>query len=149
MPKLTVLLLAALAACSAVPPGGASPPRAMAPAPAVFGPAVYTVTLAEADLPYSTVAAGRAPGMVGTWEMTVDGAGRAVVRLNGRQVVDMPLQVQGSQVTFAEGTGQYACQGPGRYTWDATAAGLRFTTIEDSCAGRVAALTSRAWTKRP
>ncbi|HYH79953.1 MAG TPA: hypothetical protein VEX86_09145 [Longimicrobium sp.] len=148
MPKLTVLLLATLAACSTMPPGTASPPPAMPPAPAGFGPGVYSVTLADSDLPLSAPT-GMRTGMVGTWEMTVDGPGRALVRFNGQQVVDMPFQMQGSQVTFSEGTGQYACQGPGRYTWEATAAGLRFTRVEDSCNGRAVALTSRAWTKRP
>ena len=81
--------------------------------------------------------------------MTVDGPSRAVVRLNGRQVAEMPFLTQGNQITFAEGTGPYACPGPGRYTWEATAAGLRFTSVEDPCVGRVAALTARAWTKRP
>jgi hypothetical protein len=149
MPKLSVLLLAALAACSTMPPGTASPPPAVAPAPAGFGPGVYSVTLADSDLPSSAAATGMSLRVVGTWEMTVDGTGHAVVRFNGQQVVDMPLEVQGNQVTFAGGTGEYACQGSGRYTWEATAAGLRFTRVEDSCAGRVVALTSRAWTKRP
>jgi len=148
MPKPAVLLLAALAACSTMPHGTASS-SAMAPAPAGFGPGVYSVTLAEADLPYSEIAAGRAPGMVGTWELTVDAASHAVVRFNGQEVVDMPFQVQGNQITFAEGNGRYACSGPGRYTWAATAAGLRFTRVEDPCTGRMAALTARPWTKRP
>jgi len=149
MPKLPMLLLAAVAACSSMPRGAASPPPATAPAAAAFGPGVYTLALAEADLPYSEVAAGRAPGMTGTWEMTVDESGHARVSLNGEQVVDMPFQVQGNQITLAAGTGRYACPGPGRYTWEATAAGVRFAMVDDSCTGRVAALTTRAWTKRP
>jgi hypothetical protein len=149
MPKLTVLLLAALAACSTVPRGTASPPPATASAPAGLGAGVYTVTLADSDLPYSAVAAGMSPRMVGTWEMTVDRPGHAMVRFNGQEVVEMPFEAQGNQVTFAGGTGQYACASSGRYTWETTADSVRFTRAEDSCHGRVIALTSRAWTKRP
>ncbi|HEU4556201.1 MAG TPA: hypothetical protein VFS20_00080 [Longimicrobium sp.] len=147
MPKLTVLLLATLAACSNIPRGTASPPPAAAPA--AFGPGVYSVTLADSDLPYSAVAAGMSLRVVGTWEMTVDRPGHAVVRFNGQEVAEMPFEVQGNQITFAGGTGQYACPNSGRYTWEITAAGLRFTRGEDTCHGRTIALTSRPWTKRP
>jgi hypothetical protein len=148
MPKLATLLLATLAACSTMPAGTGSPPT-VAPAPATFGPGVYSVTLAESDLPYAAVAAGRASRMVGTWEMAVDASGHAVIRLNGQQVVEMPYQMQGNQLTLAEGTGPFACSGPGRYTVEATAGNVRFTMVQDSCAGRVDALTSRAWTRQP
>jgi hypothetical protein len=147
--KLPVLLLATLAACSTMGSSTASPPAAVAPAPVAFGPGVYSMTLTEADLPYSAAAAGRGAGMVGTWEITVDGTSHAMVRFNGQQVVEMPFTAQGNAITFAEGTGPYACSGPGRYTWEPTPAGLRFTTVDDSCVGRVAALTARAWTRRP
>ena len=147
MPKLTVLLLAAVAACSTTSPGTAPPPRAAAPA--AFGPGVYSVTLADSDLPYSAVAAGMSMRVVGTWEMNIDRPGHAVVRFNGQEVAEMPFEVQGNQITFEGGTGQYACQSSGRYTWETTADGVRFTRREDTCHGRTVALTSRAWTKRP
>lgn len=148
MPKLAVLLLATVAACSTMS-RGTSPPPPMPPAPAGFGPGVYSVTLADSDLPYSAVAAGMSLRVVGTWEMTVDRPNHAVVRFNGQDVVDMPFEVQGNQITFAGGTGQYACASSGRYTWEPTAAGVRFTRAEDSCAGRVIALTTRPWARRP
>ena len=148
MPKLTVLLLAALAACSTAQPGTAPPPAAM-PAATALPAGVYTVTLVDADVPPMAPASLRG-AMVGPWEMTIDGSGvRALVRFNGRQVADIPLQVQGNQVTFTEGTGDYACQTAARYTWETTPAGLRFTGTEDSCTGRVVALTARPWVKRP
>lgn len=147
MPKPTVLLLATLAACSTMPAGTAAP-SPMAPPPAGFGPGVYSVTLADSDIPTSVLSGPRG-SLVGRWEMTVDGASHAVIRYNGQEVVEMPFQLQGNQVTFAEGNGRYACPGPGRYTWEATAASVRFTRVEDPCTGRVAALTARAWTRTP
>ena len=148
MPKLTVLLLAALAACSTAQAGTTPPPASM-PAATSLPPGVYTVTLTDTDVPPMAPASMRG-AMVGPWEMTIDGSGvRAVVRFNGRQVTDIPLQVQGNQVTFAEGTGDYACSTAARYTWETTSAGLRFTGTDDSCTGRVVALTARPWVKRP
>lgn len=136
MPRLTLLLLASLAACAT-----------MGTAPAGLA-GTYTTTIAEGDIPASAPADMRT-GMAGAWEMTLDGSGHAVVRYNGRQVVDAPYTMNGSELTFTDDTGEYACHSPARYTWNVSGGQLRFTRIEDSCEGRVLALTAHPWAARP
>ncbi|HEX8693556.1 MAG TPA: hypothetical protein VF746_14130 [Longimicrobium sp.] len=142
MTKLPLLLLPVLVACAttvSVPAGSV--------APAGIAAGTYTTTIAASDLPASAPAEMRS-ALVGTWEMIVDGSGRALVSFNGRQVVDTPYQVNGSEISFGTDTGEYACNSPARYTWRMAGGQLFFTRIEDSCQGRVVALTTHPWTRR-
>lgn len=145
MSRLSMLLLPALVGCAATVSVPASPP---APSPAGIVAGTYATTIVESDIPASAPApAEMRAGLVGRWEITVDGSGRALVRFNGQQVVEGPYQINGQEITFsAEDTGSYACRVPGRYTWRISNGELRFTKLEDNCEGRVIALTSHPWT---
>lgn len=154
MKHCTLLLFAALAACAPASAGtmppAAPPPSSSAMAMAQTGIAngTYTSSIVAADFPASA-SAGMQSALVGMWELVVDRPGHAIARFNGQPVVDTELQVQGNQVTFSNDTGQYACSVPGRYTWEMTAAGLRFTKVEDPCDGRATALTTHPWARQP
>jgi len=151
MKKCTLLLFAALAACTPASTGAMPPPPPPAmsmTAPAGLGTGTYATTIVASDLP-SGASADMQSGMVGMWELVVDRPGHAVARYNGEQVVETAFEVQGNQITFSNDTGQYACNTPGRYTWEMTAAGLRFTKVEDPCDGRAVALTVHPWARRP
>ena len=152
MRTCTLLLFGALAACTpastgTMPPPPPAPDAAMAAPPGISS-GTYATTIAAADFPASA-SADMQSGMVGTWELVMDRPGHAVARYNGQQVVETEVQVQGNQVTFTNDTGQYACGTPGRYTWEMTAAGLRFNKVEDACDGRAVALTAHPWARRP
>jgi hypothetical protein len=147
MPKLSLLLVPALAACAMSTPApapAASPNAAMASMPMT---GVFTTTVAEADVPASVPAEMRG-GLVGRWELNIDRPGHALVSYNGQQVVDSPFQVQGNTISFAPDadTGPYACHAAAHYTWAMTSAGLRFTKLDDACEGRAVALTAHPWT---
>ena len=153
MKKCTLLLFAALAACAPASSGTMSPPPPPSPAmasaaPMGLGTGTYATTIVAADLP-AGASADMQSGMVGAWELVVDRPGHAIARYNGQQVVETAFEVQGNQITFSNDTGQYACGTPGRYTWEMTAAGVRFTRVEDSCDGRAVALTLHPWARRP
>lgn len=152
MPKLNLLLLATLAACSTMPPAAAAPATSMtgpAPAPSMAAPTgVYAATIAASDIPASAPAELQS-GMVGAWQLVFDAPGHALVRYNGEQVVDAPFTVQGNHITFGDDSGSYACHDTAHYTWQMTGAGLVFTKLDDSCEGRALALTLHPWTKQP
>jgi hypothetical protein len=151
MARLSLVLLAALAACTPASTSTMPPPpqpAAAMPMPAGIGNGTYSTTIVAADLP-AGASADMQSGLVGMWELVVDRPGHAVARYNGQQVVETQFEVQGNQVTFSNDTGQYACNTPGSYTWETTAAGLRFTKVNDPCDGRAVALTVHPWARRP
>jgi len=153
MTKLSLLLLPALAACaaatnSAAPSAAPAAPPTMAISAGTFPAGTYTATLVDADIPASAPADMRT-GMVGTWEVTFDGSGHLTARYGGNTMVEGAYTVNGSQITFGEDTGEYACHTPATYNWHATATELHFMKVNDSCDGRAIALTAHAWTKRP
>ena len=141
MSRLSLLLLPALAACAMAGP-------AAMPAPTTIAPGTYTTTIVEADIPAGASADMRT-GIVGNWEIIVHGPTHAVVRVNGREVVSAPFELQGNQITFQEDSGEYACHAVGRYSWAMSGSTLRYTRIEDSCDGRYVVLTAHPWTKQP
>ena len=148
MPKLSLLLLTALAAACTT----AGPAPAPAPAPPPSGPVAatdgfprvaYTTTIVAADVPATASAEERA-GIIGSWVINFRSDGHAIVTYNGRQVVDAPYQVNGTELLLTEDTGEYACHSNARYRWPATATELHLIKVEDSCDGRVVALTAHA-----
>jgi len=149
MRKLSLLLVPVLAAACTTAPG---PDPAPPGPPAVtvsrgFPMGTYTTTIAESDVPASAPAELRA-GLVGTWTIAFGANGHAIVTYNGRQVVDAPFQVNGNQITLTDDTGEYACHSTARYTWHAMGNELHFTRVEDTCEGRVIALTARPLVRR-
>jgi hypothetical protein len=153
MAKLSLLALAALAAaCTPMGPGPVvgpeSAPMAAATATAAgFPNATYTTTIAASDVPASIPADMRGQ-MVGAWEIAFGGNGHALVTFNGRQVVDAPYTVSGNQLLLTDDTGDYACHSNARYTWHATATELHLIRVEDSCDGRMVALTAHPLVRR-
>lgn len=150
MTRLSLVLLAALAACAPASSGTMPPPPppAAMSMPAGIADGTYSTTIAASDIP-AGASADMQSGMVGMWELVVDRPGHAIARYNGQQVVETGFEVQGNQVTFSNDTGPYACNAPGTYTWEMTAAGLRFTRVNDPCDGRAVALTVHPWARRP
>lgn len=162
MSRLALVVLLLLAACAPPPPPEAAPaPAAPAAAPAPAAPAVpdapaappvvtgeYTVTLATADLP-ATMPDSMRQQITGTWVLALHDGGHAVVTQNGREVVQAPYVVSGSQFTLtADDTGPYACKSEGRYTWQMSDDRMTFTRVQDECEGRVAVLTTRPLVRR-
>lgn len=90
-------------------------------------------------------------GSVGAWGLAFHGGDHFVVTHNGKQVVEGPYRVSGNQIMFATGeSGPYACNTPATYTWQISNGQLTFTPVgQDACVGRVLAITSRPFTRRP
>jgi hypothetical protein len=123
----------------------AAPDAPAAPA-AITGD--YTVTLALADVPAIAPDSVR-QRMVGTWIVALHDGGHFVVTHNGREVVQGPYAVSGSQFTLAAtDSGPYACKSEGRYTWQMNNDQLSFTRVQDECDGRVMVLTTRPLARR-
>jgi hypothetical protein len=147
MPNLRLFPLVLLAACAqaAQTPGAAPAAAPMAMQATTLTPGAYHSTIVQGDVPASAPADLRT-GIVGDWVITVHGPTHAVVSYNGREVVQAPLSLQGSEIRFEDDSGDYACHSPARYTWALSGHTLRFTKLEDSCQGREVVLTSHAWT---
>jgi hypothetical protein len=147
MPKLSLLLLSALAACTTTaapaspPPMSSPPPTAPMSMGGGFPVATYTTTIVAADVP-STASAEERAGVVGAWTIAFGSNGHATVSYNGRQVVDAPFQVSGNQLMLTDDSGEYACHSNARYQWHDAGTELHLIKVEDSCAGRVVALTA-------
>ncbi len=159
MTRLAVILLPLLVvACAPIEPEPAPLPAPMpvAPTPTAAVTAMpaagimgdYTVTLAESDFA-TTVADSVRKGTAGTWAIAFHQGNHLVVTHNGREVVQGAYQVNGNQITFGEDTGPYACRTPGTYTWQMSGNQVTFTRVQDTCEGRVLALTSRPLSRRP
>ena len=149
MPKLSLLLLSALAAaCTPMATTAPSPaPSAPMAAPMAMGggfpTATYTTTLVAGDVPASAAAEER-DAIVGAWTIAFGSNGHATVSVNGRQVVDAPFQVNGNQLVLTDDSGDYACHSNARYQWHATQTELHLIKGEDSCIGRSVVLTAHA-----
>jgi hypothetical protein len=154
MRRSAVLLLPLAVACARetqTPADTAAPVTQAAPAAPASGLlGTYTVTLSERDFPATAPQALRKES-VGTWALAFQPDNRLVVTHNGRRVVEGPYQVRGNEVTFATGeTGAYACNTPATYTWQLGNGQLTFNPVgQDTCQGRVLAITSRPFTRQP
>jgi len=150
---LSLLLIPALAAaCTTAPapePAPMSPPSAP-PAMSMSGgfpTGTYTTTIAEGDIPANAPAEMRSM-MAGGWVIAFGADGHALVTFNGRQVVDAPYRIIGSELVLTDDTGEYACHSRARYTWHAAGNELHLTRVEDACDGRVVALTAHPLVRR-
>ena len=156
MRRLLVLVLPLVVACApAAQSNTAMTPAALTAQPAVAAPAAgilgdYMVTLSETDLP-ATVPQQTRSGSAGTWGLAFHQGNHFVVTHNGKQVVEGPYRVSGNQITFSTGeSGPSACNTPATYTWQISNDQLTFTPVgQDACQGRVLAITSRPFTRRP
>lgn len=156
MRRLLLLVLPVLVSCAqaaqsdagAAVPTPAAQTTTAAPAAGILGD--YTVTLSEADLP-ATAPVRMRTGSVGTWGLAFHEGNHFVATHNGRQVLEGPYRVSGNQIMFATGeTGPYACNTPATYAWQISDGQLTFTAVgQDACMGRVLAITSRPFTRRP
>jgi hypothetical protein len=146
MPRLSLLLVPALALACAPPSTTASSPGPSNDRMS-FPVATYATTIVDADVP-ATAPADMRSGLVGRWVIAFGDNGHALASFGGRQVVDAPFTVSGNEITFTADSGEYACGTSGRYTWHATATELHLTRIEDPCDGRAIALTAHALVKQ-
>jgi hypothetical protein len=154
MRRLPALLLPLLVACAPAAqhtgetPAPAAQAATAAPAAGILGD--YTATLSESDLSATAPQEARR-GAVGTWGLAFHQGNHFVVTHNGRQVVEGPYEVRGNQIVFATGeSGPYACNAPATYTWRVSNGQLTFTPVgQDTCQGRVLAITSRPFTRTP
>lgn len=152
---LVLLLLAACAPPPPAPPPAPAAPEAPAAAAAPDAPAAppvitgeYTVTLAAADIPTALPDSMRQQ-MIGTWNIGLHEGNHVLVTFNGREVVQGPYMVSGSQVTFpANDTGPYACRAAATYGWQMNNGQLTLTRVQDECEGRVVVLTTRPLVRR-
>ena len=156
MRRLSLLVLPVVISCAPAAQSNAgtviAAPAAqtgtVAPAAGILGD--YTVTLAETDFP-ATASEQERSSTVGTWGLAFHGGNHFVVTHNERQVVEGPYRVNGDQIMFATGeSGPYACNIPATYTWQMSNGQLSLTPVgQDTCTGRVLAITSRPFTRRP
>jgi hypothetical protein len=91
--------------------------------------------------------AGKPPD-ASTITITFADDGRHTVKLNGEAVVDGKYNVKGDQIEFVDLAGPVACdqKETGVYAWKLDSRKLSLTAVKDSCAARLSALTSQAWT---
>lgn len=154
MRRSALLLLPLAIACArkAQAPADTAAPvtqaAAAAPAPGLLG--TFTVTLSERDFPATAPQETRRTS-VGTWALAFHEGNHFVVTHNGRQVVEGPYRVRANEVMFATGeSGPYACNTPATYAWQLSNGQLTFTPVgQDTCQGRVLAITSRPFTRQP
>ena len=151
MPKLSLLLLPALAlACTPMATPAAAPPAAAPMAMTMadgFPHGTYTTTMVAGDLP-AGAPADMATQLVGPWVLAFGDNGHALVSLSGRQVVDATYSSSGNELTLGQDTGEYACNSNARYTWHAAGGELHLTKVEDTCVGRSVVLTAHPLVRR-
>lgn len=88
--------------------------------------------------------------VTGTWRLRILSDGAARVMQNGVTVVRGRASVEGTRVTFNDGTGSQACRGPaanGTYRWALRGGRLTFAPLGDRCTGRAVVLSMRPWAK--
>ncbi len=83
-----------------------------------------------------------------SWEISFDASGRYLVRREGEVVVEGDYRVDDDRIEFDGERGTLACRdahGAGIYRWIWTGRLLIFERLDDTCPGRVFALTGGQW----
>jgi hypothetical protein len=149
MRNLAVLLLPLAIACTpAQTTTTDSPAPETAMAAPVWRTGNYRATLQASDFP--SAPEQMRTQVAGAWEVQFHEGNHFVAMQNGRQVVQGPYQISGNRIMFSSGeTGPFACNTNATYTWQTNNGQTTFTRVNDDCAGRVLALTSRPFTFAP
>ena len=98
---------------------------------------------------YATTISGKQPAFLnGRWRVVLQPHGAYAIERDGVRVVRGRGAVTATEIRFGHETGPAACPGPARYSWSLRGRSLRFTPIEDACAGRRAILTTHPLVKQ-
>jgi hypothetical protein len=99
---------------------------------------------------FETKIAGKTGVLNGTWLISFAPNGTyAVVKEPNTStlLIGGSSAVSGSKVSMVDKAGPLACKSLGTYSWSLSRKTLRLTRVKDTCAGRVAVLSSTAYTK--
>ena len=98
---------------------------------------------------FQTVISGKTSALNGTWVMDFAPNGFYTVakkpNLN-TVLVGGSSTISGKNLMLADHQGRLACKTPAEYTFSLSGKTVRFTKVNDSCAGRLALLAA-SWTK--
>ena len=103
----------------------------------IFGGALV---FAQTKFPTGTFSSGE-------FSITFNADGTHSVNMNGEAMVKGNYVITENVIALTDKEGQAACEGTGKYKWKIQENSLSFEKIEDSCDGRVGAL-SQLWVKK-
>jgi hypothetical protein len=98
---------------------------------------------------FKTTLSGGPPALNGKWQLKFSGPHFAI-RRNGTKVVQGRVNYGAGKLTLTDTSGSYACSGAhrkGTYRYKLSAGSLTFTVVKDSCSGRKAVMTTKAYRK--
>lgn len=85
----------------------------------------------------------------GQFAFTFGEDGTHSVSADGRVVVKGSYTVTQDQIALTDKEGDYAClDNTGKYKWKVEGKSLKFEKVEDTCDGRVSALSGSTWEKK-
>jgi hypothetical protein len=98
---------------------------------------------------FKTTLSGGPPALNGKWQLKFSGSHFAI-RRNAKKVVQGRVSYGVGKLTLTDTSGSYSCSGAqrkGTYRYRLSGGSLTLTVVKDSCSGRKAVLTTKAYRK--